>query len=56
MLDILHKVGIKSSSPHQAYRALTTRDGLSAWWTDDTKAKATSATCCNSALAPAGST
>jgi uncharacterized protein YndB with AHSA1/START domain len=37
MLDILHKVGIKSSSPHAAYQALTTREGLSAWWTDDTK-------------------
>ena len=37
MLDILHKVGIKSSSPHQAYQALTTREGLSGWWTDDTK-------------------
>jgi uncharacterized protein YndB with AHSA1/START domain len=37
MLDILHKVGIKSSSPDAAYQALTTREGLSAWWTDDTK-------------------
>jgi hypothetical protein len=31
MVDILHKVGIKSSSPHDAYKALTTREGLSAW-------------------------
>jgi len=37
MLDILHKVGIKSSSPDAAYQALTTREGLSAWWTDDTR-------------------
>ena len=33
MVDILHKVGIKSSSPDQAYRALTTCEGLSGWWT-----------------------
>jgi hypothetical protein len=37
MLDILHKVGIKSSSPDAAYQALTTREGLSAWWTDNTQ-------------------
>ena len=37
MVDILHKVGIKSSSPNDVYRALTTREGLSAWWTSDTQ-------------------
>jgi uncharacterized protein YndB with AHSA1/START domain len=37
MVDILHKVGIKSSSSADAYRALTTREGLSAWWTTDTQ-------------------
>jgi len=37
MVDILHKVGIKSSSPEAAYKALTTREGLSAWWTRDTQ-------------------
>jgi uncharacterized protein YndB with AHSA1/START domain len=37
MVDILHKVGIKSSSPAAAYKALTTLDGLSGWWTSDTK-------------------
>jgi uncharacterized protein YndB with AHSA1/START domain len=37
MVDILHKVGIKSSSTDQAYRALTTLDGLSGWWTTDTR-------------------
>jgi uncharacterized protein YndB with AHSA1/START domain len=37
MVDILHKVGIKSSSLDDAYNALTTRDGLSSWWTKDTK-------------------
>jgi uncharacterized protein YndB with AHSA1/START domain len=36
MVDILHKVGIKSSSP-EVYKALTTREGLSAWWTTNTQ-------------------
>ena len=35
-MDILHRVGIKSS-PDAVYRALTTRDGLAAWWTDRTQ-------------------
>jgi len=35
-MDILHKVGIKSSLS-DAYNALTTREGLSGWWTDDTE-------------------
>jgi hypothetical protein len=37
MVDILHKVGIKSSSLDDAYKALTTREGLSAWWTNNTQ-------------------
>jgi hypothetical protein len=37
MADILHKVGIKSSSLDDAYKALATREGLSAWWTTDTQ-------------------
>ena len=37
MLDILHKVGIKSSSLHDVYKALTTREGLAGWWTNDTR-------------------
>jgi uncharacterized protein YndB with AHSA1/START domain len=37
MPDILHKVGIKSSSPKDVYKALTTLDGLSGWWTTDTR-------------------
>ena len=37
MADILHRVGIKSSSPDDAYRALTTLEGLSGWWTNDTQ-------------------
>src|SRR5262249_10859852 len=37
MPDILHKVGIRSSSPVAVYRALTTLDGLAGWWTTDTR-------------------
>lgn len=36
MVDILHRVGIKSSA-NNVYRALTTREGLAAWWTTDTR-------------------
>ena len=36
MVDILHRVGIKSSLD-DAYKALTTREGLSGWWTNDTQ-------------------
>ncbi len=37
MVDILHKVGIKASSPVDAYKALSTIEGLSGWWTSDTR-------------------
>ena len=37
MPDILHRVGIKSSPPGEAYRALATIEGLADWWTTDTK-------------------
>ena len=37
MVDILHKVGIKSSSLDDTYKALTTLAGLSGWWTTDTR-------------------
>lgn len=37
MPDILHKVGIRSSSMNDAYQALTTLDGLSRWWTSTTE-------------------
>ncbi len=37
MVDILHKVGIKSSSRNDAYKALTMLDGLSGWWTTTTQ-------------------
>lgn len=36
MPDILHRIGTKSSSPDDAYKALATIEGLSAWWTVDT--------------------
>ena len=36
MVDILHRVGIKSS-PDEVYKALTTREGLAAWWTNGTQ-------------------
>ena len=36
MVDILHRVGIKSS-PAEVYKALTTREGLAAWWTSNTQ-------------------
>ena len=37
MPDILHKVGIKASSPDDVYKSLTTIEGLSGWWTRDTR-------------------
>jgi len=36
MADILHRVGIRSSLD-DTYKALATRDGLAAWWTNDTR-------------------
>ena len=35
MMDILHRVGIKSS-PDEVYKALTTLEGLAGWWTTNT--------------------
>jgi uncharacterized protein YndB with AHSA1/START domain len=37
MADILHRVGVKSSSSSDVYQALSTRDGLAAWWTTNTQ-------------------
>lgn len=39
MHDILHRVGVKSPSPNDVYKALTTLEGLAGWWTDDTTGK-----------------
>jgi uncharacterized protein YndB with AHSA1/START domain len=36
MVDILHRVGIKSS-PDGVYKALSTREGLAGWWTTNTQ-------------------
>ena len=36
MVDILHRVGIKSSPDH-VYKALSTREGLAGWWTTNTQ-------------------
>ncbi len=35
MVDILHRVGIKSSLS-VVYKALATREGVAAWWTNNT--------------------
>ncbi len=37
MVDILHKVGIEASSVEDVYTALTTVQGLSGWWADNTR-------------------
>ena len=36
MVDILHRVGVKTPTPEKVYDALTTVEGLAGWWTDDT--------------------
>jgi uncharacterized protein YndB with AHSA1/START domain len=36
-MDILHKVGIKSSSLDDVYKALAIREGLSGWWATNTQ-------------------
>jgi hypothetical protein len=36
MVNILHKVGVKASTPGAFYKALTTMDGLCGWWTTQT--------------------
>ncbi len=40
MVDILHKLGIKSSSVADVYEALTTVEGLAGWWTTKTEGDA----------------
>jgi hypothetical protein len=37
MPDILHKVGMKGASVDGVYKALATIEGLSEWWTSDTR-------------------
>jgi uncharacterized protein YndB with AHSA1/START domain len=36
MVDILHRVGVKTAEPKKVYDAITTLEGLSGWWTADT--------------------
>jgi uncharacterized protein YndB with AHSA1/START domain len=36
MVDILHRVGIKSAVA-EVYAALTTAEGLAGWWTTNTQ-------------------
>ena len=52
MADILHRVGIKSSLD-DVYKALTTREGLAAWWTNNTQGDSKVGGVLSSALAPA---
>ncbi len=40
MVDILHRVGVKTPAPQKVYDALTTVEGLAGWWTDDTTGSA----------------
>ena len=37
MVDILHRVGIRSAAPDETYQALATREGLAAWWANNTQ-------------------
>jgi uncharacterized protein YndB with AHSA1/START domain len=37
MVDILHRIGVVAPTPASAYDALTTVDGLAAWWTEGTR-------------------
>lgn len=37
MPDILHRIGIISSSTDEVYEALTSREALAGWWTTDTR-------------------
>lgn len=36
MTDILHRIGVEASTPEKVYDALTTLDGLSGWWAENT--------------------
>ncbi|MEV6303379.1 SRPBCC domain-containing protein [Actinoplanes sp. NPDC051861] len=37
MPDILHRIGVRTPDPSKVHEALSTVDGLAAWWTEDTK-------------------
>ena len=36
MVDILHRVGVRTASPEKVYDALTSVEGLAGWWTEET--------------------
>ncbi len=36
MVDILHRVGVRSASPAEVYAAVATIDGLAGWWAENT--------------------
>lgn len=36
MVDILHRVGVRTPDPKTVYDALTTVEGLAGWWTEKT--------------------
>jgi uncharacterized protein YndB with AHSA1/START domain len=36
MADIRHRIGVEASTPDNVYDALTTLDGLSGWWAENT--------------------
>ncbi len=36
MFDIMHRVGVKAA-PRDVYNAITARERLAGWWTDDTR-------------------
>lgn len=40
MVDILHRVGMTTSTPRPVYEALTTVPGLAGWWTEQTAGEA----------------
>ena len=40
MVDILHRIGVETTSPEKVYDALTTVEGLAGWWTHDTTGSA----------------
>ena len=37
MVDILHRIGVERVTPLAVYEVLTEVDGLTGWWTDDTR-------------------
>jgi uncharacterized protein YndB with AHSA1/START domain len=36
MVDIPHRIGVESSTPEKVYEAITTLEGLSGWWAENT--------------------